>query len=144
MDDARAPRLPVWALARIYAFLVLTRLLRRLPPRRLPALLEPRRPPAVRDERRAAAVAAAVDDLLARGGLLVPRGCLPRGLALFYFLRRAGVDVTLAFGVGSANGEPAAHCWLVRDGRPYLEKTDPRSLFATVWTIEPRAHAVAR
>ena len=55
---------------------------------------------------------------------LIRSGCLPRGLTLFWFLRRAGLDVELRFGLDPA-GEVDGHCWLTLDGEPYLEKRDP-------------------
>jgi hypothetical protein len=61
------------------------------------------------------------------GRPLVRTGCLTRGVTLFWFLRRAGLDVELRFGIDPAG--PAAadgHCWLTLDGEPYLERTDPR------------------
>jgi hypothetical protein len=58
---------------------------------------------------------------------LVRTGCLTRGLTLYWFLRRAGLDVDLRFGIDP--GEQAAgdaHCWLTLDGEPINEKRDPR------------------
>lgn len=124
--------------ARVYAFLVAARLLQRLPPRRLPLVLEPRRPRPHPDERRAREAADAVTTLLATRRPFLPTGCLPQGLALFYFLRRAGLDVGLTFGVSTATDPPSAHCWLTRDARPYLEKVDPTEHFVAIWSIEPR------
>jgi hypothetical protein len=61
---------------------------------------------------------------------LVRTGCLTRGLTLFWFLRRAGLDVELRFGLDPAALEPVVsgadgHCWLTLDGEPYLEDRDP-------------------
>ncbi len=56
---------------------------------------------------------------------LVRPGCLTRGVTLFWFLRRAGFDVELRFGLDPALGEVTdAHCWLALDGAPLLEKVD--------------------
>lgn len=52
----------------------------------------------------------------------IRRSCLTRGVTLYYFLTRAGVDVSLCFGVGTVEGVMGAHCWLVKDGEPYLER----------------------
>ncbi len=58
---------------------------------------------------------------------LVRSGCLTRGLTLFWFLRRAGLDVELRFGVDAAAGSEAdGHCWLTLAGEPYLERQDLR------------------
>lgn len=54
----------------------------------------------------------------------IRRSCLTRGVTLYYFLTRAGVDVSLCFGVGTVDGVMGAHCWLVKDGEPYLERGD--------------------
>jgi hypothetical protein len=71
---------------------------------------------------------------------LVRSGCLTRGVTLFWFLRRAGLDVELAFGL-DARQDPAidGHCWLTLAGEPYLEKLDPRSRFAELYRIPLRA-----
>jgi hypothetical protein len=58
------------------------------------------------------------------GQPLVRRGCLTRGLTLYYFLRRAGVNVRLCFGARHRAGAFEAHCWLERAGQPFLEETD--------------------
>jgi hypothetical protein len=56
---------------------------------------------------------------------LVRPGCLTRGVTLFWFMRRAGVDVELRFGLDPAVRElTEAHCWLARSGEPYGEKVD--------------------
>jgi hypothetical protein len=66
---------------------------------------------------------------------LVRSGCLTRGVTLFWFLRRAGVDVVLCFGLDASDGEPGGHCWLVHDGEPYLESRDPRPRFAETYRL---------
>jgi hypothetical protein len=33
------------------------------------------------------------------------------------------------------NGEFEGHCWLMKDGEPYLEKRDPRPFFAPTYTF---------
>ncbi|MGO9202505.1 MAG: lasso peptide biosynthesis B2 protein [Limisphaerales bacterium] len=62
-----------------------------------------------------------LDSALAVGAPLVRPGCLTRGLTLYYFLRRAGLDVMLCFGVRWKNGELIGHCWLEKGGEPFLE-----------------------
>jgi Transglutaminase-like superfamily len=76
-----------------------------------------------------------VDSIIRRGQPLVRPGCLTRGIALYYALRRTGIDVALCFGVGSDNGAVAGHCWLVLDGQPLLERTDPRVMFTEVTRV---------
>jgi hypothetical protein len=79
-----------------------------------------------------------VESVLQLGGPLYRRKCLSRGLTLFYFLRKEGVDVTLCFGMGKVAGEFEGHCWLVKDGEPFLEAEDPRSFFTAIHSI-PRS-----
>lgn len=69
------------------------------------------------------------------GKPVVLTGCLTRGITLYYFLRRAGVPVTLSFGIGGTENKTAAHCWLSKDGEPFLEKIDPRPLFTVMYSI---------
>ncbi len=76
-----------------------------------------------------------VEGILRRGRPLLPDGCLPRGIALYYFLRRSGLDVSLRFGIGQPAGAVAGHCWLSKDRDPYLERVDPRTLFVEVFAI---------
>jgi len=76
---------------------------------------------------------------------LVRPGCLTRGLTLFWFLRRAGLDVELRFGVDpggdsgtlepDASPAPDGHCWLTLNGEPFLEKRDPRPHFAETYRL---------
>src|SRR5687767_10141187 len=101
--------------ARVVAFAALVPLITRLPLERQAALLEPRRPPAP-DTERAAWLEANLDHLLATGRPLVRPGCLTRGLTRYFFLRRAGIEVRLAYGIGEVDGRTEGHCWLVRDG----------------------------
>jgi hypothetical protein len=79
-----------------------------------------------------------VDSIIRRGHPLVRPGCLTRGITLYYALRRTGIDVALCFGVGSDNGAVAGHCWLVLDGQPLLERTDPRVMFTEVTRVSRR------
>jgi hypothetical protein len=69
------------------------------------------------------------------GRPLVRRGCLTRGITLYYFLRRAGADVRLCFGLGAVDGGDGfdGHCWLVLAGEPYLEPRDPRPLYTEMY-----------
>ncbi|HSK76832.1 MAG TPA: lasso peptide biosynthesis B2 protein [Thermoanaerobaculia bacterium] len=78
-----------------------------------------------------------IDRLLAAGRPVVRSGCLTRGVTLYYFLRRAGADVSLCFGMGEVQGRFEGHCWLVCQGEPLAERRDPRPLFAETWRIDP-------
>jgi hypothetical protein len=67
---------------------------------------------------------------------LVKTGCLTRGVTLFWFLRRAGLDVELRFGLDPAEAEATdGHCWLTLAGEPFLEKQDPRPRFAELYRL---------
>jgi hypothetical protein len=67
---------------------------------------------------------------------LVRTGCLTRGVTLFWFLRRAGLDVELSFGLDPVTGDGTdAHCWLVLDGEPFLENRDPRPRFTELYRL---------
>lgn len=86
-----------------------------------------------------------VESALALGTPLVRPGCLTRGLTLYYFLRRAGVDVTLRFGARWRNGEfteEAGHCWLEKDGEPFLESGDPYQYSVPIYSL-PAARPLA-
>jgi len=80
-------------------------------------------------------VARHVEATLVLGHPLVADGCLSRGIVMHRFLSGNGSEVSLCFGVGRMNGDFAAHCWIVKDGEPYLEKTDPRLSFSAIHTI---------
>jgi hypothetical protein len=74
------------------------------------------------------------------GSPLVRTGCLTRGVTLFWFLRRAGLNVELRFGLNIADlGEPGGHCWLALHGEPFLEKVDPRLRFAELYRLPLQA-----
>src|SRR4051812_27635190 len=126
-------RRPFLAL-RVLVFAALVPLLMRLPLPRLARLLEPRRPHRA-DPQTADWLARRIDTVIAAGHPVVRTGCLTRGVTHFFFLRRAGVDVRLQFGMGTPEGKPEGHCWLVRDGEPYLERVDPRPIFVETYRI---------
>lgn len=104
----------------------------------LRAWLEPRGPlPPPPDPEAVTALVRRIDALIAAGRPFVRSGCLVRGLTLYRFLRRAGADVSLRFGMGEMKGEISGHCWIVYQGEPLAELRDPRPLFAETWRIEP-------
>lgn len=76
-----------------------------------------------------------IEAALIAGRPAIQSGCLIRGLTLHHFLRNAGVDVDLCFGMGRQGDDLAGHCWLVRDGIPFLEKHDPRQRYSVVFTL---------
>jgi hypothetical protein len=100
---------------------------------RLGRLLEPARLPAPLSMSGAREVAAQVDQVLRAGRPLLRSGCMVQGIARYYFLRRAGVQVALCFGIGSQAGSFVGHCWLDLNGEPFLEQTDPRLRFTEMY-----------
>ena len=76
-----------------------------------------------------------IDRWLLRAWPLARTGCVTRAVTLFRFLRRAGADVSLRFGVGMVGGAYAAHCWIVYQGEPLAERHDPRLVFTETWAI---------
>jgi hypothetical protein len=106
----------------------------RLP--RLATVLGRRRQAAALSQTRVDEVAASVAAVLRFLTPVMRPTCLTRGLVLYHFLRRAGVDVQLCFGAGYPAGEFAAHCWLIHEGKPFLEAQDPR-LFTEFYRLAP-------
>jgi hypothetical protein len=105
---------------------------------RLERLLEPARTPPPPDPARARTIVDTVDAAIRAGRPLIRPTCLTRGVTAYTFLRRAGLDVTLCFGIGTAGAAAAnaavpAHCWLAVDGEPFMEARDPRPLYATMY-----------
>jgi hypothetical protein len=103
---------------------------------RLERVLEPRRPLSPPNEHTVRRTIELVESVLLLGRPLLRPSCLTRGVTLHYFLRRAGVDVRLCFGIGHPDGkEIAGHCWLEVDRRPFLERCDPRPVFVETYRI---------
>jgi hypothetical protein len=76
------------------------------------------------------------------GKPVVGHGCLTRGLSLYFFLRKkCDMDVSLCFGIGQVNGNFEGHCWLLHEGKPYLENCDPKTLFAEIYRFPQTAFA---
>jgi hypothetical protein len=109
--------------------------LKRLPLHRLARVLEPRGRVAGSGGLPAPVIVQVVDNVIGRGRPLIRGGCMTTGLTRYWFLRRAGLDVALCFGVGKLGGQDAAHCWLEHEGVPFFEPMDPRPIFTTVATI---------
>jgi hypothetical protein len=137
LSELRGPR-EALLLARLSAFAATVPLLMRLPIPRLAALITrpPRRPAPSPGEierfERLVTLAPRVAHPLVR------TGCLTRGVTLFWFLRRAGLDVELRFGLDpGARARPGdgGHCWLTLRGEPFLEKEDPRPRFPEIYRL---------
>ena len=97
--------------------------------------LEPGTAPAAVPEEKVHRIVSYVEMAIRHGKPFVRPGCLTRGLTRYYFLRRAGLDVTLCFGMGRHDTEVLAHCWLVKNGEPFLEVKDPRPLYVEMYRI---------
>jgi hypothetical protein len=121
---------------RVVAFAAAVPLLMRLPIERVGRWIEPSgRPapePSLQDVN---ALVASIDRWLARSRPIVRSGCVTRGVTLYRFLRRAGAEVSLRFGIGPMDGALAAHCWIVYRGEPLAEQRDPRGVFTEMWVI---------
>jgi hypothetical protein len=115
-------------------------LLMRLPLPKVERLLTARRPRRMRSRRRLPAerVAAVVEAAQALAHPMVRRGCLTRGISLFWLLRDRDGDLRLCFGMGGPNDGNFGHCWLERGGEPHLERVDPRSRFPEQCSIPLR------
>jgi Transglutaminase-like superfamily len=118
-------------------------LLARLDLQRLQRCLEPSprssRSPSVDPGQLVEGVGRRVDQVIRWGRPVVRPGCLTRGIAGYYILRRAGLDVALCFGIGSIRGAAVVgHCWLVLDGKPVLEAVDPRPVFTELVRLSSR------
>jgi len=122
----------------ILLFAAAVPLLLRLKVSRLETLLEPRG--SSRAERdRVEQIAECVEKAMRKGGPLVRPGCLTRGVTRYYFFRRDGMDVSLCFGMGQVDGKDVGHCWLVKDGVPFLETRDPRPLYSEMYRFSGSA-----
>lgn len=124
-------------LLRVIGFGLLVPLLTRIPLLRLQRWVEPSCKRPLRDPAAVQRMVELVEMGLELGRPLVQRGCLTRGLTLYCFLRRAGVDVELCFGIGRVAEALEGHCWLERGGAPYLERVDPSSSFVVLYRIPP-------
>ena len=71
---------------------------------------------------RAEAMARTVDAVARR--MPVRSKCLPRSLALWTMLQRAGIGATLRIGMRT-DGSGEAHAWVEHDGCPIGEEVDP-------------------
>src|SRR5580658_7921386 len=101
---------------------------------RVEALLQPRIPRSA-DQDRIERIVKYVEIAIREGHPLVRQGCLTRGLTRYYFFRREGLNVSLCFGMGQVKEEFVGHCWLLKDGVPFLEARDPRPLYTEMYRI---------
>lgn len=122
---------------RVFMFAVAVPFLMRLKLSRIASILEPGCEPRPVDPECIRKISAYTEAVAKRGKPLVRPGCLTLGLTRYYFFRRAGMDVSLHFGLGRVDkdNEFVGHCWLTRDGEPYLERRDPRALYIEMYEI---------
>ena len=123
---------------RMLAFAAFVPLLMRLPLGALARLLTRAVPSAVCTDGEIRRLHECYQTVIRRGSRFVRPGCLTRGVTLFYFLRKAGLEVDLVFGVGRVEGRFVGHCWLVREDGPFLEARDPRPLYTETYRISGR------
>ena len=127
---------------RVLAFAAVVPLLLRFV--KLPQLgdrLEPDDPPAPpRDPAAVDRLIRRIDLLIRLGWPIVRRGCLVRGITRYRFLREAGIDTTLCFGIGRLPGQESftGHCWLEMDGRALAEPREPRPIYSETYRVSPR------
>ena len=123
-------------LVRLLLFAASVPLLMRLNLSHLEYLLTPRGVDPTLVRRNPQSLAWYVDRVIRLGAPIIRRGCLTRGVTLYYFLTRAGVDVRLCFGIGWIDQAVVGHCWLTRDGEPFLEARDPYADFQVMHVIQ--------
>jgi hypothetical protein len=128
----------VFLFLRVFFFAAAVPFLLRLKVSRVKALLEPRIPSSA-DRDRVEQITKYVEMAIREGRPLVRPGCLTRGVTRYYFFRREGMDVSLCFGMGQVKEEFVGHCWLVKNGVPFLETRDPRPLYAEMYRISGTA-----
>ena len=63
-------------------------------------------------------------DRLFRADIL-HRSCWKRAAVLRHYLLLNGVETQVVFGVRTSEEKLAAHAWLERDGKPFLEGSEP-------------------
>ena len=67
---------------------------------------------------------AAIVDRIFRADV-VHRSCWKRAAVLRRYLLLNGIETAVVFGVRKGEERLAGHAWLERDGRPFLEDTEP-------------------
>lgn len=119
--------------ARILLFAAVLPLLLRLKLTTVRAIVEPRRgrPPA--DPTTVHKIQRYVDAVCS--SRVIRAKCLVRSLVRYYFLRRAGLALSVIIGVADGDGGIVGHAWLVKDERPFLEPVDPAPRFTVMMTF---------
>lgn len=120
---------------RIIVLAALVPVVMRLPLAQVEAILNRGRVRSGTDPEHAEHIARLVDLALRVSGPLLRHTCLTRAVTRYYYLRHAGLDIALVFGVGCPAGAFAGHCWLEKDEEPFLESRDPRPVFVETHRI---------
>jgi hypothetical protein len=120
---------------RVLAFAAAVPYLLRLKLSTVARVIESEKNPSVLSEGRVGKIVAYVERAIRHGRPFVRPGCLTRGVTRYYFLRRAGMDVALCFGMGRLDKDFIGHCWLASDGEPFLEVEDPRRRYVEMYRI---------
>jgi hypothetical protein len=68
-------------------------------------------------------------------GFTGKRTCLTKSLILYHFLKRAGVNVEINFGIRKGKGL-AGHSWLTYQGSPYLDNEESTRDFEVIYSSE--------
>jgi hypothetical protein len=129
----------VFLFLQVLFFAAVVPFLLRLKLSRVETLLEPRIFSSA-DGERLEQITEYVEMAIRAGRPLVRPGCLTRGLTRYYFFRRNGLEVSLCFGMGQVKEEFVGHCWLVKDGVPFMEQRDPRLRYVEMYRISGTAH----
>ena len=123
---------------RIFCFVLTTPLLLQLRLPQLRTLLEAKKPSTNVDHAKIEYILTSVDTILQIGWPIINKICYPRGLTLYYFLNRTGLNVGLHFGAEKIQEELIGHCWLVKDGKPFAEPTDPYTRYEETYHFPAR------
>lgn len=72
--------------------------------------------------------------LLGRNTWMFKATCLKRCLVLYRFLREAGLEVGINFGVVPDLRDLKGHCWLTLDGKTFNETRNPDELYQLTYS----------
>lgn len=116
----------VWLMSRMAgAYLVVSVLARLLPLPKAFAFVSPRLGSPMGDRRKTDAIVNALDTLLTARLPLIHPQCWRRAVVLHRFLRHAGIDTAIVFGVRTDGTRMVeAHAWIERHGQPFAEAAD--------------------
>lgn len=107
------------------AYLLVSVLARLLPLPKAFAAMSPRLGSPPGDQRKTEAIVNALDTLLTARIPLIPPQCWRRAVVLHRFLRHAGIDTVIVFGVRTDGTRTVeAHAWVESEGQPFAEAAD--------------------